>query len=251
MNRINQNLLINTIKNLNWEEFKKIFQSEKNNLLFGSCSNILEDYLQVAGYFSERFDMVFELSCDILNNKNESKVFNILKPILNNEDEYIKVKYHNLLTKEEDTCDIQDISIIVSYEDNDFASNMEEAGEQFCHMVNQNLMMFKFDKSWIDEEFIKEFLIKNAYASHLKDIVNMTDITLSQAIERTNKSILNYLSSKIKITICNRFVYELYHRTTYPDAFRNAETTLLEDAWENGEYMRLYFKDGKLITHIF
>ena len=128
---------------------------------------------------------------------------------------------------------------------------MEEAGEQFCHMVNQNLMMFKFDKSWIDEEFIKDFLIKNAYASNLKDTVNMTDITLSQAIEHTNKSILNYLSSKIKITICNRYVYDLYHRQTYPDAFRNAKTILLEDAWENGEYMRLYFKDGKLITHIF
>ena len=248
---MNENLLINAIKNLNWEEFKKLFLLDKNGLLFNSCKNGLEDYFQVAGYFSERFDMVFELSCDILKNKNESKVFNILKDILNKEDEYIKVKYHNLLTKEEDTCDIQDISIIVSYEDNDFASDMEEAGEQFCHMVNQNLMMFKFDKSWIDEEFIKEFLIKNAYASNLKDTVNMTDITLSQAIESANNSILNYLSSKIKITICNCLVYEMYHRITYPDAFRNAETTLLEDAWENGEYMRLYFKDGELITHIF
>lgn len=248
---MNENLLINAIKNLNWDEFKKIFQLDKNGLLFNSCKNGLEDYFQVAGYFSERFDMVFELSCDILKNKNESKVFNILKDILNKEDEYIKVKYHNLLTKKEDTCNIQDISIIVSYEDNDFASDMEEAGEQFCHMVNQNLMMFKFDKSWIDEEFIKEYLIKIAYASNLKDTVNMTDITLSQAIEDTNKSILNYLSSKIKITICNRYVYDLYHRQTYPDAFRNAETTSLEEAWENGEYMRLYFKDGKLTTHIF
>lgn len=248
---MNENLLINAIKNLNWDEFKKIFQLDRNGLLFNRHKDKLEDYFQVAGYFSERFDMVFELSCDILKNKNESKVFNILKDILNKEDEYIKVKYHNLLTKEEDTCDIQDISIIVSYEDNDFASDMEEAGEQFCHMVNQNLMMFKFDKSWIDEEFIKEFLIKNAYASNLKDTVNITDITLSQAIEDTNKSILNYLSSKIKITICNRYVYDLYHRQTYPDAFRNAETTSLEEAWENGEYMRLYFKDGKLITHIF
>lgn len=248
---MNKNLLINAIKNLNWDEFKKIFQLDKNGLLFGSCKDRLDDYFQVAGYFSERFDMVFELSCDILKNKNESKVFNILKDILNKEDEYIKVKYHNLLTKEEDTCDIQDISIIVSYEDNDFASDMEEAGEEFCYMVNQNLMMFQFDKSWIDEEFIKEYLIKCAYASCLKRRVSMAEMTLSQAIESVNKSILNYLSSKIKITICNRFVYELYHRTTYPDAFHNAETTLLEDAWENGEYMRLYFKDGELITHIF
>lgn len=247
---MNENLLINAIKNLNWEEFKKLFPLDKNGLLFDNCKEILDDYLQVAGYFSERFDMVFELSCDILKNKNESEVFNILKDILN-KDGYVKVKYHNLLTKQDDICDIQDISIIVSYGDNDFASFMEEAGEEFCHMVDQKLTMFQFDKSWIDEEFIKEYLIKNAYASYLKDTVNMTEMTLSQAIENANKSILNYLSSKIKITICNRFVYDMYHRTTYPDAFRNAETTLLEDAWENGEYMRLYFKDGELITHIF
>lgn len=248
---MNENLLINAIKNLNWEEFKKLFLLDRNGLLFDRHKDRLEDYFRVAGYYSERFDMVFELSSDILKNKNESKVFNILKDILNKEDEYIKVKYYNLLTKEEDTCDIQDISIIVSYDDNDFASDMEEAGEQFCHMVNQNLMIFKFDKSWIDEEFIKEYLIKIAYASNLKDTVSMTKMTLSQAIESANKSILNYLSSKIKITICDRYVYNLYHRQTYPDAFRNAETTLLEDAWENGEYMRLYFKDGELITHIF
>lgn len=248
---MNEKLLTNAIKNLNWEEFKKIFQSDHNGLIFDRCRDILDDYLQVAGYFSERFDMVFELSCDILNNKNESEVFNILKAILNKEEGYSKVKYYNLLTKEDDVCDIQDISIIVSYEDNDFASDMEEAGEEFCHMVNEKLFMFKFDKSWIDEEFIKENLIKFAYAYNLKDTVSMTEMSLSKAIESANKSILDYLSSRIKITICNRFVYDLYHRTTYPDAFRNATTTCLEEAWENGEYMRLYFKDGKLITHIF
>ena len=80
----------------------------------------------------------------------------------------------------------------------------------------------------------RHLIIKIAYASNLKDTVNMTDITLSQAIEDTNKSILNYLSSKIKITICNRYVYDLYHRQTYPDAFRNAKTTSLEEAWEHG-----------------
>lgn len=248
---MNENLLINAIKNLNWEEFKKLFLLDKNGLLFDNCKEILDDYLQVAGYFSERFNMVFELSCDILKNKNESEVFNILKTILNKEDGYVKVKYHNLLTKQDDICDIQDISIIISYDDNDFASFMEEAGEEFCHMVDQKLTMFKFDKSWIDEEFIKEYLIKIAYASYLKNTLSITGMTLTQAIEDTNKSILNYLSSKIKITICNRFVYEMYHRTTYPDAFRNATTTSLEEAWENGEYMRLYFKDGKLITQIF
>lgn len=248
---MNENLLINAIKNLNWDEFKKIFQSDHNGLLFDSFRDILDDYLQVAGYFSERFNMIFELSCDILKNKNESEVFNILKGILKKEDGYLKVKYYNLLTKQEDLCDIQDISIIVSYDDNDYASYMEEAGEEFCHMVNQKLSMFKFDKSWIDEEFMKEYLINFAYASCLKNTLSITGMTLTQAIEDTNKSILNYLSGKMQITICNCLVYEMYHRITYPDAFRNATTTLLEEAWENGEFMRLYFKDGELITHIF
>ena len=248
---MNENLLINAIKNLNWEEFFKLFLLDVNGLCFEQYEFILEHYLQAGGYFSERFDMLFELSCDILKKKNESKVFNILKDILNKEDEYIKTKYYNLLTKEEDTCDIQDISIIVSYDDNDFAGIMEEAGEEFCHMVNQKLSMFKFDKSWIDEEFIKEYLIKCAYGSYIKDRLTDSDITITQAIEKANKSILNYLLSKIQITICNDLVYGSYHRIHHPEAYRDSEYEVLDDAWGNGEYMRLYFKDGKLITHIF
>lgn len=41
---MNENLLINAIKNLNWEEFKKLFLLDKNGLLFDNCKEILEDY---------------------------------------------------------------------------------------------------------------------------------------------------------------------------------------------------------------
>ena len=248
-----EELLINSIKHLNWEEFKKLFHLDTNSLLFDKCKHYIGDYYKIGGYSNDWYKMTEQLTNDIYKKTETSEMYTILQTIVRNLDQYTNVTYFNPLTQQEDTCKIQDIAIIVSFDDNDFGGHMEDAGQKFCDIVNLSLISDRFDKKWIDKEYITNKLINLTYGFCLLDDITFYDEKLDDILIKTNKSILEYLTPKIEITICNKLIYEMYHYSKYPESFRKDRISAcsIEDCWENGEYMILYFKDNELITHIF
>ena len=248
-----EKLLINSIKQLNWEEFKKLFISDDDKLVLYKYQKYINDYFKVGGYSNEWYSMTEQLNNDIYDQVETSETYNILQNIVKNLDQYTNVTYFNPLTQQEDVCKIQDVAIIVSYKDNDFGGYMEEAGEELCNIINQRLRSYKFDKKWIDKEYITNKLINLTYGFYLLDKISSYDEKLDDILTKTNKSILEYLTPKIEITICHKLIYEMYHYSKYPESFRKdrISSCSIEDCWENGEYMILYFKDNEFITHIF
>ena len=249
-----EELLINSIKQLNWEEFKKPFILDYDKSLFYKYQKYIHDYFRVGGYYSyDGYIMITQLNNDIYEQVETSETYNILQNIVKNLDQYTNVTYFNPLTQQEDTCKIQDIAIIVSFDDNDFGGYVEDAGQKFCNIINQRLINYKFDKKWIDKEYITNKLINFTYGFCLLDDITVYDKKLNDIITNTNKSIIEYLMPKIEITICNKLIYEMYHYSKYPESFKKdrLSSCSIEDCWENGEYMILYFKNNELITHIF
>lgn len=246
-----EKILINSIKCLNWEEFKKLFILDHDKLLLYKYQKYINEYFKVEGY--DWYTMTIQLNNDICEQVETSETYNILQKIVRNLEQYENVTYFNLITQQEDTCKMQDIAIIVSFKDNDFGGYIEEAGQKLCNIINQRLISYKFDKKWIDKEYITNKLINLTYGFYLLDKITFYDEKLDDILTKTNKSIIEYLIPKIEITICNKFIYEKYYYPKYSENFSEDKVSFysIEDCWENGEYMILYFKDNKLITHIF
>ena len=145
-----EKILINSIKYLNWEEFKKLFILDEDKSLLYKYQKYIHEYFKVGG--RDWYTMTIQLNNDIYEQVETSETYNILQNIVRNLEQYENVTYFNPLTQQKDTCKIQDIAIIVSFKDNDFGGYIEEAGEEFCNIINQRLISCKFDKKWINKE---------------------------------------------------------------------------------------------------